>query len=202
MGITTRGGKARILEYDKNEDLISKEDSLKRINLLLTILTVFLNSVFTIQILFLLSVDNSKTDFIEVELVASVPRVSTYLLSIRNDMEIFLNPMIAFKDSTFKIKSTLNEKPLIKLSKYNYFHPYTYNGDLYFLYGKIQKTYGKFKKAFDYFISEKSYTYSLQHLPSLVQVGSKIWLYGVGVPAIINQDMDGSNSLVETTCQR
>ena len=147
MGITTRGGKARILEYDKNDDLISKGESHKRINLLLTILTIFLNSVFTIQILVLLSVDNSKTDVKEVELVASVPRISTYMLSVRNDMEIFLNPMIAFKNSNFKIKSSLNEKPLIKLSQYDYFHPYTYNGELYFLYGKIQKTYGKFKKA-------------------------------------------------------
>ena len=202
MGITTRGGKARVLEYDKNEDLISKEESSNRILLLLTILTVFLNSVFTIQILILFSIDNSKTEVFEDELVSSIPRLSTYMLSLSNDKEIFLNPIIAFKNSTFKIKSTLNEKPLIKLSQYDYFHPYVYDGELYFLYGKIQKTYGNFKKAFDYFISEKSYSHSLHHLPSLVQVGSKIWLYGVGVPTTIDLDMDGSNYPAENTCQR
>ena len=205
MGITTRGGKAPILEYDKNEDLISKEESHGRIRLLLTILTVLLNSIFTILILLVFSINDSKTNVIEVELVASGPRLSTYLLSISNDKEIHLSPIIAYKNSTFKSKSTLDKKPLIKLEQYDYFHPYVYNGELYFLYGKIQKQYGVFKKAFDYFISKKPYfSYSLHHLPSLIQVGSKIWLHGVGVPATPNLDNDvfHLNRSEESICQR
>ena len=44
IGITTRGGKARILEYEKNTDLISKSDSERRISGLLLVLLILLLS--------------------------------------------------------------------------------------------------------------------------------------------------------------
>ena len=71
-------------------------------------------------------------------------------------------------------------KPLIDLSKFNYNFAYVDNQELYILYGNIDKTYGLFKSGFDKTYSSKYFSkqYQLDNLPSFVQVGSRIWLYG------------------------
>ena len=177
MGITTRGGKTRVLEYDKNDDLVSKEESHKRIHLLLLALTFFLNITFTICISITFIIPDTIIYVIEDK---QVPLLSPYLLSTSHTNEIFLNPVTIYKNSTFKIKSTLEGKPLINLSKFNYNFAYVDNQELYILYGNIDKTYGLFKSAFEKTYSSKKFStnYKLDNLPSFVQVGSRIWLYG------------------------
>ena len=90
MGITTRGGKTRVLEYDKNDDLVSKEESFDRINLLLIALTLVLNITFTICISISFSIPDTIIYVIEDE---QVPLLSPYLLSTSHSNEIFLNPI-------------------------------------------------------------------------------------------------------------
>ena len=189
MGITTRGGEARVLEYNKNEDLISKAESHKRIHLLLIILTIFLNSTLFILILLVtISVDlEVKLPLKNDELNPRVARLPNYILSVSNDNDIFLNQLIVSKNHTFKMLSTMDREPLIKLLNFNYTLPYEFNGELYFLYGKINREFGLFKKVSDLKISTKYYNkrYLLQNEPSLIRVGSKILLYGKKVLLMI-----------------
>ena len=142
MGITTRGGKTRVLEYDKNDDLVFKEESHNRIHLLLNCLTIFMNATFTICVSLSFSIPDTIIYAIEDK---QVPLLSPYLLSTSHSNEIFLNPITIYKNSTFKIKSTMDGKPLINLSKFNYNFAYVDNQELYILYGNIDKTYGLFK---------------------------------------------------------
>ena len=90
MGVTTRGGKARTLEYDKHEDLITKEESLKRVDILLVILTFILNFslLFCILIYGLIHSENinSETNIS----YPVVPSMSLYLLMISQNFEVFI----------------------------------------------------------------------------------------------------------------
>ena len=184
MGVTTRGGKARTLEYDKHEDLITKEESLKRVDILLIILTFILNfsSLFCILIYVMIHSEkfHSETNIS----YPIVPSMSLYLLLISHNFEVFIQEIFLDQMSVIKIRSGRNDEPLLRLTQFDYIHSYVYNQELYLIYGNRNKKFMYLQKAFDrktlkkYFSGEiyEEYVFSLP--PSFVQFGSHIWLYG------------------------
>ena len=182
MGISVSSEqKDKMLEYEKNEDIITKPESYKRIDIILIIWTAVFNFIFNFVILIIFTID-----FFEIynlhspELGPIIPRIPAHILSVSNANEIMLNQFIVSKNNTLKIISAIDGESLISFSNFNYSFPYVYDGELYFLYGKINRESGQFKKASDLKFSTKYYKdqYLLQNEPSLVRVGYKIWLYG------------------------
>ena len=181
MGITTRGGKARVLEYEKNYDLVTKETSLARIYSLLLCSTAFFNIWLLIcisiafnvgEIMPLVNVDEQKNDI-----------QSKYLMSITNESEIFLYPLKCNKNKTYEIDTISRNTSIANFASFNFTTPYIYRGELYFLYGRVGFEHNNFcfmKKAFDITFSKKFYfdAFFLEHLPSFVQVGARVWLFG------------------------
>ena len=181
MGITTRGGKARVLEYEKNDDLVTKETSLARIYSLLLCSTAFFNIWLLIcisialnvgEIMPLVNVDEQKNDI-----------QSKYLMSITNESEIFLYPLKCNKNKTYEIDTISRNTSIANFASFNFTTPYIYRGELYFLYGRVGFEHNNFcfmKKAFDITFFKKFYfdAFFLEHLPSFVQVGARVWLFG------------------------
>ena len=183
MGITTRGGKARVLEYDKNDDLVTKETSLERIYTLLLVSTTFLN----IWLLICISIAFNVGEIIHLlkdEEIFGIPVIpSKYILSITNECEVFLYPLKYFKNKTYQMETFSKDTPIANFPSFNFTTPYLYRGELYFLYGRAGFEHNKFcslKKAFDTKSLKKFYFdgFFLDQVPSFVQVGSRIWLFG------------------------
>ena len=171
----------KMLEYEKNEDIITKPESYKRVDIVLIIWTAVLNLIFNFFILIIFTINFFEIYTLDAsKLGPIVPRLPAHILSISNSNQIFLNQFIVSKNNTFKINSAMDGEPLITFSNFNYSFPYVNDGQLYFLYGKINREFGQFKKASDLKFSTKYYKdqYLLQNEPSLVRVASKIWLYG------------------------
>ena len=135
IGITTRGGKARILEYEKNTDLISKSDSERRISGLLLVLLILLNIIllFIITIVFSLDSDVTLQPIMKSKKSNSI---SNFLLSFTNESEVLLHSIRFLKNHSIHVIPTNSDHQLVKLPKFDYYHHYLFNGMLYFLYGR------------------------------------------------------------------
>ena len=182
MGITTRGGKARVLEYEKNDDLVTKEISLARIYSLLLCSTSFFNVwlLICISIAFNFGGNVLYLEIVEEE-IHGIP--SKYLMSITNELEIFLYPIKYYKNRTHQMETLTSSNLIADFTNFNFTTPYIYRGELYFIFGRAGSEHNNFcytKKAFDATFSKKSYFvwYFLNYVPSFVQVGSRIWLFG------------------------
>ena len=183
MGITTRGGKARVLEYEKNDDLVTKETSLERIYSLLLCSSTFFNIWLLICILTAFSVGETILNLeLTDEEMHDIP--SNYLMSITNEFEVFLYPLKCNRNKTYKIDTTSRITSIANFTNFDYITPYNYRGELYFIFGRAGYGYKKFcfmKKAFDTTFSKKYYHGDgifLDHVPSFVQVGASLWLIG------------------------
>ena len=182
MGITTRGGKARVLEYEKNDDLVTKETSLERIYSLLLCSSTFFNIWLLICILTAFNIGEiiRNLEIIDEE-IHDIP--SKYLMSITNEFEIFLYPIKFYKNRTHQMETLTKANLIANFTNFNFTNPYMYRGKLYFIFGRAgseQNNFCYMKKAFDTTFSKKSYFdwYFVNYVPSFVQVGSKIWLFG------------------------
>ena len=109
-----------------------------------------------------------------------------YLLSINQQNEVFLHPLIGKWNSTFKLGHLKDQTPLTTLSGFDFIHPYIYREELYFIYGNVDKEFSILQRASDKMIQKRFYNYGkkfkdgpnpLIEVPSFVQVGSNIWLY-------------------------
>ena len=188
MGVTTRGGKARTLEYDKHEDLITKEESLKRVDILLIILTFILNFSLLFCLLIFGIIHSEKFYLEDQTFNPIVPSLSLYLLRISHNSEVFVHNIFMDKRSAIKVKSRNNDEPFLKLAQFDYIYPYVYNQELHFNYGKTRKGFMFLQQALDTNIVKKFYSgkiydsqleeYSFISPPSFVQFGSHVWLYG------------------------
>ena len=182
MGITTRGGKARVLEYEKNDDLVTKETSLERIYSLLLCSSTFFNIWLLICILTAFNIGEIIRNLeITDEEIHDIP--SKYLMSITNEFEIFLYPIKFYKNRTYQMETLTRANLIANFSNFNFTTPYIYRGELYFIFGRAGFAHNKFcylKKAFDTTFLKKFYYdgFFLDHVPSFVQVGSIIWLFG------------------------
>ena len=101
VGITTRGGKARILEYDLNDGLISKEESKVRILVFLIILGFVCCTLFTFLVIIIYvfaSNDHNLSD----RVLDEFPVLNLYMMSTMSNGEVFVNPILVQKSISIK----------------------------------------------------------------------------------------------------
>ena len=108
MGITTRGGVARTLEYDQNDGLISKTESHTRIiSLLLLSVTVLSLALQILILLFFLNLNNAIKNFHFVD-NKPAPKLNYYLQSISTNHDVFLSPIILTSNKSLTTGSSIS----------------------------------------------------------------------------------------------
>ena len=141
MVITTRGGKARVLEYDKNYELISVEQSHKRIEFL----QLISNLVFGVflQILIIIFVmkfgPSNRHAWQEIDMIM-VPKLNTYIFSMSENFLVTLYPTVSKTD--MKLQILLDSKRALRfpLPSSLFVVAYEYNQRLNFIYGNYEPT--------------------------------------------------------------
>ena len=206
MVITTRGGVARVLEYDKNHGLIAKKDSDDRICLLF-----MLSSIILIILLKFLLILSYNYDQHQLQLILDVaetpsPIYQTYMISVTKDGSIYVSPPVIQKNYMQIICFEKND--WIKkwsLKNLHGFHlVYEFQDLVYYLYGQYENIFSTlripnyFKYKNRYFVEEQdqkhfyisyedyspslsrmeNHTYRLPNNVSWVNVGEFIWFYG------------------------
>ena len=175
--ITTRGGIAKELEYEKNNDLISKPQSHSRIVLLFLSIAIFLCIFF--QILILLSVFFSTSPGLLKNLSNKFHQ--NYILSIMENGDVQLISL-ENKYESVKLDFSFPQKSRFKFVYYDM-------EKLYFLHANKNATLISMKNDDSsgrkyianiehFYIGGFSYIYQLQQSFSFVQVGSYLWLFG------------------------
>ena len=175
--ITTRGGIAKELEYEKNNDLISKPQSHSRIVLLFLSIAIFLCIFF--QILILLSVFFSTSPGLLKNLSNKFHQ--NYILSIMENGDVQLISL-ENKYESVKLDFSFPQKSRFKFVYYDM-------EKLYFLHARKYDTLLSMKnddrsgikyisQIEHFYIGGFSYQYELQERFSYVQVGSYLWLFG------------------------
>ena len=208
MVITTRGGVARVLEYDKNYGQINEMESGHRITLLLIISSAFL--IILLQSLIIVSFNYDRNQLILIASKTPSPMYRTHILSVTNDGAVYVSPpviqnkhlqLMSFEKHDWEKKRSLKNLAGFQLV-------YEYQDLVYYLYGQYDKLFStlripnftKFKHLFSnkYFVEEQdqnhfyvsykdyspilggmeNFDYFLPNNVSWVNVGEFIWLYG------------------------
>ena len=183
--ITTRGGIAKELEYEKNNDLISKPESHSRIILLFLWIAILLCTFF--QILIILSVIFDTIPTLTKNLNNNFHK--NYILSIMENGGVQLNSL-ENKYESVKLDFSFPQKTRLKFAYYNmekfYFlndrrtsdcNPNKYN-TLISMENNDPSGRKYISKIKSYFIGGFSFQYQLQQRFSFVQVGSYLWVFG------------------------
>ena len=199
MVITTRGGVARVLEYDKNYGLIAKKESDGRITLLFIISSVIL--IILLQFLLILSFNYGHRQLILDAAETPSPIYQTYMISVTKDGNVYVSPpviqsnylqIMSFEKNDWQKKWSLKDLAGFHLV-------YEFRDLVYYLYGRYSKeistlripNYFKYKTeqernhfyvSYEYYspyaAKMQSYNYQLPNNVSWVNVGEFIWLYG------------------------
>ena len=100
MVITTRGGKARVLEYDKNYELVSKEQSHKRIELLQIISNLVFGVILQLLVIIFLVKFGSpnRTEWLETD-IKLAPKINAYVFSMSKNSVASLYPIISTNET-------------------------------------------------------------------------------------------------------
>ena len=100
MGITTRGGVARILEYNKNDGLISEIESNKRIIIILQIFAFIFSIIlqFIVLLIFGTIYDGTKTFLLVDDRLT--PNLNYYVQSISLNGSVRLLPILQTTNSS------------------------------------------------------------------------------------------------------
>ena len=136
MVITTRGGKARVLEYDKNYELISVKQSHKRIEFL----QLISNLVFGVflQILIIIFImkfgPSNRPKWQEIDMIM-VPKLNTYIFSMSENFVVSLHPTVSKIDMKLQILQDPKRALRFPLPPSLYVIAYEYNQRLNFIYG-------------------------------------------------------------------
>ena len=165
MVITTRGGPARVLEYDKNYGQINEMESGHRITLLLIISSAFL--IILLQSLIIVSFNYDRNQLILIASKTPSPMYRTHILSVTNDGAVYVSPpviqnkhlqLISFEKHDWEKKKSLKNLAGFQLV-------YEYQDLVYYLYGQYDKlfstlripNFSKFKHLFSnkYFVEEQ-----------------------------------------------
>ena len=185
MGITTRAGVARTLEYDKNDDLITEIESHKRIITMMLIFTFVF--CFMLQILIFLIFQNmndrSQNSFTVSQ--KPTPKLNYYLQSIFKNGSVFRFPII---QSSKKLLTAGSSKKTFTFPKVDIQFGY-YNGeDAIYFHGKYDQRHmsvtiysaTNLKYQQDKYFPEYDlgHDYLLPKNGSLIDIGDYILLYG------------------------
>ena len=203
MVITTRGGPARVLEYDKNYGLIAKTESDDRIAILSILSSAIL--IILLQFLIILSFNYGQRQILDAAKTPN-PIYQTYMISVTNNGTVYVSPpVIQNKYSqlmSFEKHDWEKKRSLKKLSGFHLV--YEFQDLVYYLYGQYGNkfstlripNYSKYKNKYfveerdqnHYYISYEDYFpltgkmekshYQLPNNVSWVNVGEFIWLYG------------------------
>ena len=185
MGITTRGGIAKTLEYDKNDDLISEIESQTRIIFILLITAFMFSILLQILVLFISQIIfNAAKNFQIVHKPA--PKLNYYLQSISKYGDVYILPIIQTSNNSLTTGSYVNTYTFPKNDIQFCYH---YQEDMVYFNGKLKKnyitvtTYSAMNKKHHqekYFITnDLGHEYKLPKNVSLVDIGDYILLYGM-----------------------
>ena len=179
--ITTRGGIAKELEYENNQDLISKPQSHTRIVIIFLLIAILLSTFF--QVLIILSVFFGTFPGLSKNILNNFPQ--KYILSIMDNGDV-------------QLISLDNKYKSIKL---DFSFPQDQETEFKFVYYDMQKFYflhtdkNKYdtvismenndplgsqyiSKIEKFFVGGFSSQFGLPQRFSIVQVGSYLWLFG------------------------
>ena len=186
MGITTRAGVARILEYSKNYGLISETESSKRIIIVLqTFAFLFCFYLQLILITILNTTHNGTENFMLVG-HRPAPKLNYHIQSISLNGSVCLLPILQTSNS-FMISNKLLD--VFSFPKSEIQFAYQYRGDLVYFYSSFNEEYsfsvvhsvtGEKYTMKKYFREiDMSYRYKLPKNVSMVEIGPYLWLYGM-----------------------
>ena len=189
MGITTRAGVARILEYNKSDNLISESESWNRIIVILLIIAYIFSSTLQLIIGGFLTIHTGTLGtqkYNVVDYQSPVPKLNYCLQSILINGSVLCLPILQL---SHKASSSFADK--FSFPKANIKYSYQYMGDLIFIYSNLDKP-NSFVTV--YSATNEKYTmkkyfhgpdYFLPNKVSLVDIGPYIWLYGMYICIII-----------------
>ena len=184
MGITTRAGVARILEYNKSDNLISESESWNRIIVILLIIAYIFSSTLQLIIGGFLTIHTGTHETqkynVLVDYQSLVPKLNYCLQSILINGSVLCLPILqlSHKASSSFIDKFSFPKADIKFS-------YQYMGDLIYIYSNLEKQNSfitVYSATNEKYTIKKYFHDSNYYLPnnvSLVDIGPYIWLYGM-----------------------
>ena len=185
MGITTRGGIAKTLEYEKNDGLISEIESHTRIIFILLITSFMFSILLQILILFIFQIINNATKNYQI-VDKPTPKLNYYLQSISTNGDVSILPIIQTLNNSLATGSYIKTYSFPRNDIQFCYH---YQEDMVYFNGKLNKnyitvtTYSAMNKKHHqekYFITnDLGHEYKLPKNVSLVDIGDYILLYGI-----------------------
>ena len=204
MVITTRGGVARVLEYDKNYGLIAKTESDDRIAILSIVSSAIL--IILLQFLLILSFNYGHRQLILDAAETPSPIYQTYMISVTKDGNVYVSPPVIQSNylqiMSFEKNDWEKKWSLKNLTGFHFI--YEFQDLVYYLYSRYDNefstlripNYSKFKNK--YFVEEQdqnhfyvsyevftpslgrteNHPYKLPKNVSWVNVGEFIWFFG------------------------
>ena len=192
MGITTRAGVARILEYNKNYGLISITESSKRIIIVLQTFA-FLFCFYLQFILLIISntIHNGTENFLLVG-QRPTPKLNYHIQSILLNGSVCLLPILQTSNSSLISNKLLD---IFSFPKSEIKFAYQYRGDLVYFYSSFNEEYSfsvvysvtseKYTMKKYFRDVDMGYRYKLPKNVSMVEIGPYLWLYGMYVIYLI-----------------
>ena len=186
MGITTRGGVARILEYNINDGLISEIESSKRIIFILQICAFIFSIIlqFIVLLIFGTIYDGTKTFLLVDDRLT--PNLNYYVQSISLNGSVRHLPILQTTNSSIRWRDFID---VFSFPNSEIQFAYQYRDDLVFLYSSFKETHSfsvVYTAINEKYTTKKSFReddsglqYKLPKNSSLVEIGSYIWLYGM-----------------------
>ena len=179
MGITTRGGIAKTLEYEKNDDLISEIESHSRITFILLISAFMVSLLLQLLILFIFQIFYNATKNYQI-VDKPTPKLNYYLQSISINGDVSILPIIHTSNNSL---TTGSHVKTYSFPKNDIQFCYHYREDMVYFQGEIDHnyttvtTYNALNKEYH---QEKHFiTNDLPKDVSLVDIGDYILLYGI-----------------------
>ena len=185
MGITTRGGIAKTLEYEKNDDLISEIESHSRITFILLISAFMFSLLLQLLILFIFqTIYNASRSYQIID--KPTPKLDYYLQSISTNGDVSILPIIKTPNNSLTTGSYIKTYSFPRNDIQFCYH---YQEDMVYFHGEFNKeyttvtTYNALNQKHHqekYFITnDLGDEYNLPINASLVDVGDCILLYGI-----------------------
>ena len=185
MGITTRGGIAKTLEYEKNDGLISEIESHTRIIFILLITAFMFSILLQILVLFISQIIfNAAKNFQIVHKPA--PKLNYYLQSISKYGDVYILPIIQTSNNSLTTGSNMKTYSFPRNDIQFCYH---FQEDMVYFHGELNQkyttvtTYNALNKKHHqekYFITnDLGHEYKLPKNVSLVDIGDYILLYGI-----------------------
>ena len=185
MGITTRGGIAKTLEYEKNDGLISEIESHTRITFILLIFAFMFSLLLQLLILFLFQIIYNATKSYQI-VDKPIPKLNYYLQSISTNGDVSILPIIQTLNNSLATGSYINTYTFPRNDIQFCYH---YQEDMVYFHGRLIEKYTtittynalnmKHHQEKYFITNDLGHDYKLPKNVSLVDIGDYILLYGM-----------------------